>query len=308
MTLTLALGLTGCIPAPAPESPFAGETVPTGPPRSSTTVPTDVSSDLNLRAIKSLAGRYYGNLGYDVWVPTRLEVDDLPAVVLVPGDSPTGVDQVEDLAAGLAGAGAVVMVAEIDTPGLGARHPEPLVAISCALATIQRDAEGLGADPANITLVGYDFGALVTMIVGQDPTLFLADCPAASAPEAARLVGVAGPYDLQQLAGVDSLTSYFGGSRDEQAGLWASGDPAEYLGRRPELPVLLVAGRTDTAVPFGIARAWADDLSEAGHPVELIGIEQAGHTSLLQPGGELDRVVEAIMRFLREPLPQRPSE
>lgn len=307
LTLTVLIG--GCIHAPAPESPFAGETVPTGPTPPSTTLSAEGPDELNLAAVKSVSqGTYYGNLRYDVWVPTRLEADDLPAVVVIPGDSPDGADQLTELASGVAATGAVVMVVDIDTPSLGARHPEPLVAISCALATIRRDAGGWGADPNNVTLVGYDFGALVAMIVGQQPSLFLAECPARSEPDVARIVGVAGPYDLELLTGVDSFEAYFGGSREERPGLWASGDPSEYLGSQPEVPVLLVAGRLDTAVPFEVAETWKAALSEAGHQVDLVGLDQAGHSSILRPDGELDGLVGAIGRFLAEPVPQRPSE
>lgn len=323
IAVLLGMALASCIQAPAPESPFAGETVPTAPAPAHPTTTTDAPlANTSIRLVSQ--STYYHNLHYDIWAPSLIESGALPIVVVVPGDSPNNSRGLTPLARQLAERGAVVMTIELVTPIVGARHPEPLVAVSCALATARRDASDYGADGAEVTLVGYDLGATLAIIVSQDPGLFLTDCPATriadeqgvaagetaattttgadalvpAAPGPARVVGIAGLYDLDALAANDSMRAYFGGTQDEQPGLWASGDPYAYLGRRTDVSLLVIGGELDTVAAWPIHQSFSEAASEAGHQVELIEIAQAGHTSLVSPDGELDDLVGSISRFV----------
>lgn len=335
MTVLIGLALASCVHAPAPESPFAGETVPTAPPPPISTIAAPGLDSQPIRVISQSV--YYANLRYDLWAPSLVDTGALPMIVVVPGDSPNGSRGLSPLAERMAGRGTIVMVIEVATPIVGARHPEPLIAVSCALATAHREARRYGADPTNITLVGYDFGASVAMIVGQDPELFLTDCPAteatssdSSAPDtsqtttlspsttsaptssevtdrdlsgvdASRVVGIAGLYDLSQVGSNDSLQAYFGGTPEEQPGLWASGDPYAYIGLKPEVAIMVIGGGLDTTAPWSIQTAWAEAASEAGHQVELVELADAGHTSLISPDSELDALVANVFRFITTP-------
>lgn len=286
---------SACIPGEAPESPFAGETVPTAPPPPPTTTTTEPLLVPRGSVLSASNQIYLRSLAYDVHIPTVSPTEAAPVAILVHAAGAGGRSTMEPVADALATAGIVVYNIDIEVPGFGGRHPEPFSAVACALAIANRDAASHGGDPDNISLIGYSFGGLVTTVVALTADLFLTGCEVSVIPPF-RVVGIAGTYDLDNLEGVatDALSNYFGGDRSQQPGSWQTADPRAYLNDSEPINMLVITASTDAEVPASIASDWVEDSLAAGHSVEG-PVEIAGtHRSILAN----QQLIDALLDFL----------
>jgi acetyl esterase/lipase len=215
--------------------------------------------------------------GATVTLPTR-PAAETPLVVLVPGGGwqtadPSGlIPLAEDLAA----RGAAVVTLTYRAAQDGAHFPVPAQDVACGLAYAVTAVDGL--EVSRVVLAGHSAGAHLAALVALAPERFAApDCPyPAVAPDA--FVGLAGPYDVDELdaSASDALFGSDPGTRD-------GANPRTYADQRPDLPVLLVHGTADDLVPTWFTEDFAGVLAARGHDVTAEYPEGATHFTVFRP-------------------------
>lgn len=224
----------------------------------------------------------------------------LPVVVLVHGGGWVGGERSDlaDLAALIAGEGAVVYNISYRTIALGGSYPGTFEDISCGVRFARDTADSYRGDPGRIALVGYSAGAHLGAVVALAGDEFEGDCltdGGSSLPDA--FVGVAGPYDSDQFSPL--LIPFFGGAPAEVPDAWAAGNPYTYVDRRPDLRMHLLQGTADRTVPQQSTLDFHEALIGAGHEVQLTMVEGAGHNEMVDPDGYGLLVAAATLALLR---------
>ena len=79
----------------------------------------------------------------------------------------------------------------------------------------------------------------------------------------------------------------FGVAYAQNPDLWKSGSPLYYVAAG-DPPVLMVHGSSDTLVPLAQSTVFADALTKAGVPNQLLVIKHAGHSFKPDPGTKID--------------------
>ncbi|WP_024288693.1 alpha/beta fold hydrolase [Cellulomonas sp. KRMCY2] len=252
--------LAGCAPAdpePTPE-----------PPGSSAAGPTE----------------YRDGLSATIDLPTGTE--PTAVVVLVPGGGWSSADPggLAPLAAALAEDGLAVVTITYGTSGTDAFYPTPVDDVRCAVAFAAAQVPGVP-----VVLVGHSAGAQLVALVGLVPEPDPAGARDCAYPDHAAdaVVGLAGPYDVTRTGGL--ARNLFGVGQDEDAELWAAGNPLTWVDERPDVPYLLVHGESDSDVPTAFTSDFAALLDDAGHDVTVELVPGADHGDIYQPGtvGEL---------------------
>jgi acetyl esterase/lipase len=202
-----------------------------------------------------------------------------PLVVLVPGGrwlsaDPTGL---MPLAEALADAGAAAATITYRTASDEAYFPQPARDVACGTAWAAARAGEDGYPPTEVVLVGHSAGATLAALAALAPEdLGSHECPYPPV-QADRLVGLAGPYDVVQVA--DVAVDLFGPQRPDPQ-TWAVGNPVTKGDRRPDVAVLLVHGRDDDMVPLASSGAFADALEAGGHAVTTRWLDGIDHQSV----------------------------
>lgn len=195
---------------------------------------------------------YFENEELDVIRPNSDDV--LPAVVLVHG---AGLDRrsYRPLAEAIARRGAVAFVA--DWSVLPPMRTEGLEEIACAVRYARAHAEGFGADPKRVTLVGHSSSGAWAGRVATDGDSFLGACT----EETSALP--------DSLVLISSATV-------------PGGDPwhEPSLGGNPELEVVLIHGVQDEVVSLTRSRRTEDALTAAGYDVTLY-LVAGGHYDIV---------------------------
>ena len=296
--IALVVLAAACTPGEIPESPFAGETIPTAPPPAPTTSSTEPLI-VDMGSVLAVADQVYlRSLHYDVHIPTITPDAPSPVAVLLHASGAGGRATMRPLAESLAGEGIIVYNVDMEVPGFGGRHPEPFSAASCATAIASRDAASHGGDPSNITVIGHSFGGMVASVIGQVPDLFLTDCDATEVAPF-RVVGIAGTYDLDNLESVaaDALIAYFDGTRAVAPGSWETADPHSYLANGNQLNMLIITATADGEVPKSIAGDWATSARENDHQISGPIVIEGTHRSVLANAD----LVLTLVDFLTNP-------
>jgi len=166
-------------------------------------------------------------------------------------------------------------------------------------------AEGL-ADPEQICIVGASYGGYAALMgAARQPDLYRC------------AISVAGPSDLIDMlnrerreAGSDGTDRYeywvssIGDPREDRDALRAVSPVQLTEGWR--IPVLLIHGEQDDVVPVDQSRDMERALRRAGADVELLLLEEAGHSDWQRR--EEITVMKAMEAFLAKHLPVTPSQ
>jgi predicted esterase len=210
-----------------------------------------------------------------------------PLVVILHGGGDHGNDGLEALAEAVAGRGAVVAVPSYFSgqPRSQQNVQDTFETVICAIRYARNQAAEFGADPANLTIVGFSYGGY--------PTTALALAPD-------------GAYDYPCLAGVSHVPQAIvglGGAYyydNKVATLGWNNDFNEFtvlgnLGTNPQVPISLVHGARDTNSPIDHAESLYTALEAAGYKVALEVLDTR-HAELIDPTDPAGtRSVEAII-------------
>jgi acetyl esterase/lipase len=248
-------------------------------------------------------GGHLCRLPMDISAPTS--GGPWPIVVVLPGGPGGPTDLFAGIlapfAAALAGQGAVVMVSgwrEGDDYGGG--YPTSFADIACAIGVARQIGPAYGADPDQLTLVGFSLGGWPSMVVGLSPTPFTpaaGSCDPTSGslrPDAA--VSVNGVIDevTGQEDGNGYVLGFLGGDQETHADAWAASDPFRLVKRYPAgpdaIPFLLIHGADDTWAP-NVAESFQAALVAAGYDSRLLTIPATGHVQAMERKASVDAIM-----------------
>ncbi|BDO41158.1 alpha/beta fold hydrolase [Cellulomonas sp. NTE-D12] len=210
--------------------------------------------------------------------PANARPGKTPLIVLVPGGGWTSADPtgLTGLATWLSQRGAAVVTVTYRTSSDGAYFPVPAQDVACDVADAVARTRRSGVDVGDVVIVGHSAGAQLAAVVALTPGSFGSGC--ADPPVAPdRLVGLAGPYDVDHLG---ALASDLLGPGRHTAAQIAAANPVALATQRPQLPVLLIHGTADTTVPATSTEQLAAALTGAGHPVTTDYPTGVGHQSV----------------------------
>ncbi len=205
----------------------------------------------------------------------------VPLVVMIPGGGwqIVDVDSVTPLADDLAARGAAVVTITYRIASDGAYFPVPVEDVACGVAFAFQEVGGM--EVSEVVVAGHSAGGHMAALVALTPEKFAtADCPyEAVAPDA--FIGLAGPYDDDQLSVSTACNLFSCDVADQKA--WDGGNPIALADQRPEIPALLVHGTLDDTVYPSVTGEFADALTAGGHDVSMELIDGASHGTVTQP-------------------------
>jgi acetyl esterase/lipase len=227
-----------------------------------------------------------GTHDIDFYIPDGAD-GTAPLVVILHGGGDHGNDGLEALAETVAARGAVVAVPSYFSgqPRSQQDVQDTFETVICSIRYARHRATEFGADPANLTVVGFSYGGY---------------------PATALALAPDGAYDYQCLAGISHIPQAvvgLGGAYyydNKVATLGWNDDFNEFttlgnLGNNTRVPVSLVHGARDTNSPVDHAESLYTVLEEAGHEVALEVLDTR-HAELIDPTDPAGtRSVEAII-------------
>jgi acetyl esterase/lipase len=222
--------------------------------------------------------------------------EPVPLVVLVPGGGwlsadPSGMTQ---LGARLAADGAAVVTTTYRTQAEGASFPVPIEDVVCAIDEAAARVADSGVSVGPVVVAGHSAGAELAALAALVGDRYQAGCPS-PAVRIDGLVGMAGPYDLVALAAL--AAPLFTSTPTEDPDTWRAASPIDQVAARPDLPVLLLHGEADEAVPPSGSEDFAAALESAGHPVTLDllpGVDHHGIYSAERAAPRIEDFVQSL--------------
>ncbi len=241
---------------------------------------------------------YAGGLELDIHAPD--EVGPWPVVVTIHGGGWFIGDRqgMGGLADGLASRKAVVFNATYRTLTLGGTFPGMVDDVACAIQFARNAASEFTTTPDAVAVVGHSAGAHLASLVAYAPGVFGQDCPEGPARSPDAFVGLAGPYDIGQLAGL--LTPMFGVPIEEDPELWASANPLSWVPDSPDIPTLLLHGDADRVAPIAFSEELAEALVSGGRNVTFETLVGRSHSDANSPRVVGDRIA-AFLNGLDSP-------
>lgn len=241
-------------------------------------------------ATPALTLEYAPGLTEDIYLPADpADAKRVPLVVLIPGGGWTTADPagLAGLAAGLAEAGVAAAPAHVRAAEDGVTYPAPVEDVLCAVAAASDHLRSAGYPPGPVAVLGHSSGAHLAALAVLTVDDHAPPCGSTGVrPDA--LIGLSGPYDISQVP--DVAAALLGSSPDEDPDAWASANPVEQAGRRPDVPVLLLHGDADTLVPVELTTQFAQALDAGGHPTTVEVVPGADHETIYSSGVATDRV------------------
>lgn len=176
-----------------------------------------------------------------------------------------------------------------------AKWPAQIEDCKCAVRWLRANAAKYNIDPGRIGVIGESAGGhLVACLDTMDGDTSLegdGGWPGVSSAVQA-VVDFYGPTDFitPQIYSEEAkrLTmGLFGVPRDQDPALWKSGSPLFHV-KAGDPPVLMVHGDADHLVPLAQSQVFADALTKAGVPNQLLVIHNGGHGFPALPGMQID--------------------
>ncbi len=252
-----------------------------------------------------------------------------PVVTLTFGGSWTIADrtQLSRMASHLAARGVVAINAEHRALSRNGRIPSMVEEVACLAARAPRLAQPHLTEPAGpVWLLGFSSGAQLAALAALSKDHLAQSCPYETG-EIAGAIGLAGPYDLDELwnegifdqlwnaelivENLPEIAALLGqgsriamriflrlltGATPEDPSEWNALNPMRQVRNHPQRRFLLVTGAEDRIISPSHSERFAQALSEAGHEVSTEIIPDADHPALLDP----QVVGEVILTFLEE--------
>ena len=235
---------------------------------------------------------YADSLELDIHAPA--EVGPWPVVVTIHGGGWFGGDRdsMGFLADGLASRKIVTFNATYNTIAQGGRFPGMVDDVACAVQHARNVASEFTTTPDLVTIVGHSAGAHLASLVAFASGEFGQSCPEGSAQSPDAFVGLAGPYNTDQLALI--LSPMFGGTIQDVPDRWALGNPLTWVSTSPDIPSLLLHGDADQIAPIAFSEELEVALIEAGREVTFSVLFDRGHAEANSPRIVGDRVAAFV--------------
>ncbi|MFM8320392.1 MAG: alpha/beta hydrolase fold domain-containing protein [Chloroflexota bacterium] len=250
-------------------------------------------------------------LKMDVYYPHRLK-PAAPLVIYIHGGGWTSGDKGDlisrEFFPALQQAGYTVAAINY-RPAPRFKFPAMIEDVKCAVRSLRANAAAYQVDPQRIALLGASAGGHLAALAG------LAGEPAGwdvgqyldQSSEVQAVVDLFGPADLRRMAlgGDRRLGEQVFGLLYTDDDLLSSYSPLTYV-HADAPPFLLLHGDQDRTVPLQQSQLLYDALRAAGAPVELVVVQNAGHS--FRQAGEapidpsLEQIVARVLDFLRENL------
>lgn len=193
----------------------------------------------------------------------------------------------EPLADYLAGEGIVTFNVTYRTMSQGGGFPDMVDDVACAVAEARQLAARYTETPDEVTIIGHSAGAHLAALVVFAPDEF-----ACSTAAPRSFVGLAGPYDTDQLEMI--LAPFFGTRLSEDPEPWKRGNPMTYTDELTGLRILLLHGELDSVVPAGFSRVLAEAIDPTANDLQLVMLEGIEHVGVRDPNVVGDSIVEFI--------------
>ena len=313
-------------------------TTTTSPPRTTTSTTTgateardpseeDPEEGFSTHPVSVTTVEFMPGLRADVHAPAP--PGNYPVVALVFGGGWAVGDRtrLSPLAHKLASTGMVVVNGEHRTLLGGRRLPAMLGEMDClAAAAPHLAAPHLSGPAAPVWLMGFSSGAHLAAVSALTDSPPPRDC-AYGSPDVAGMIGLAGPYDLDELwnEGIltnlldsDTIQQHFPelavflreqnraamqlflrlltGTTPDLGDTWNAFNPIHLAQHQPERSFLLITGARDQVVSPIHASRFAQALTTGGHRVLTHTITAADHVALTDPG----TVGDVVVNFLTE--------
>ncbi len=213
-----------------------------------------------------------------------------PAVVLVHGGGWVAGDPsaMADLASSLTEAGFLTVNTRYLLATQEAGYPGAVDDVACAARFAANHPDSSGS----VTVLGHSAGAHLAALVALTGDRYATDCPYPESGLPARLVGLAGPYDVDRLGLV--MLPFFGGGPNVEPEAWEAGNPQGLTPENTSLSSLVMYGENDALVDSSFAIDFHEALIESGSDSTLELVEGARHMDLRDP----DWVTALIVAWL----------
>ena len=233
---------------------------------------------------------------FDLHLPDACAAGGLPLVVWIGGDDTWDGTRADCPLRWLVARGYAVACVGYRPAGT-AVYPAQLDDCRAAIATLVRDADTWGVDPARICVVGRGAGGqLAALVALADPA---AGVDETAAPVVAAACAIAAPTDLSGLGpatlrATSAASRLIGGPLPELREAARAASPLAQVSA-DDPPLLLVHGDHDPQVPVDQAARLDAACRAAGVDCRLVRVDGAGHEVPLDAG---TTVGTAVLAFL----------
>ncbi len=199
-----------------------------------------------------------------------------PAVVLVHGGGWIAGDPsiMRDLAVFLTDEGYLTVNTDYTLSDGQPGFPAAIDDIACAVRLAQSHPRSDGS----VALLGHSAGAHLSAVVALTGDQYGLSCPHEGSGVPDKLVGLAGPYDVDRLGIL--MLPFFGGGPQAEPDAWFAGNPHNLVDRNTDIASLLMHGDQDGFVAINFTFNFGTALTDAGGDVLVEVVEGANHNQL----------------------------
>lgn len=293
LLIATALTVAACsATAAAPPSTAPAATTTSLSPETTTTSTTSTSTTTTTvqPTPSTTSGAELPDLGAEVGIPDG--DGPFPSVVLVHGGGWVAGDPsiMRALASHLTAAGFLT----VNTPYMLANRdpgfPGALDDVACAV----RYAAAHPRSDGTVAIVGHSAGAHLAAVVALTGDRYGEDCPVPGRGLPEKLVGLAGPYDVDRLGVL--MLPFFGGGPAVEPEAWAAGNPQLLTDENPDLLSLIMYGENDGIVDSSFAFDFDAALRSSGSESLVELVEGARHNDMDDPAFVGDLIVVWLER------------
>jgi acetyl esterase/lipase len=180
------------------------------------------------------------------------------------------------------------------------KHPAQVRDVARALAWTMKHIAENGGDPDAVFAMGHSAGAQLVALAGCDKRWLEEEGESPSKLKG--VIGVSGPYDIAHLGrslfigGFTMVMPAFG----QDAGVWTDASPATHLHEEKPPPFFVAWADGDFEIIRRDSKRFADELEEAGVPVETFQTTFDDHFSVITNfADEGDPLAEQVLQFVK---------
>ena len=215
-----------------------------------------------------------------------------PAVVLVHGGGWVAGDPglMRSLARHLKDAGFLTINTRYQLAGEVPGYPRAIEDVACAVrfAAAHPDSDG------TVALIGHSAGAHISAVVALTGDTYTDGCEISGTGIPDKLVGLAGPYEVDRLGVL--MIPFFGSGPSEDPDAWFAGNPLNLTDENTDLQSLLMHGSDDGLVDYSFTADFDEALTTSGSSSLIEVVEGARHNDMHDPDFVGDLIVVWLER------------